>query len=358
MQAAWRRCASWSAGSAVPRPGDPDRLRRDLPGLRARLLRLLRAARIGECRRPRDAGSAGAEDRTTGPPDGPAISGGLFAGFTACGDAVPRGVTDRSAGRRCALPTPAAGPPNRRSGTVDRRPGKEPASKGRNDGPTGRPGSQVGETDPRRGRGFAPPPRPGRARSRRRTWAIFEAPRYFEALVVGRTPNEVHRHRRPDLRHLSRRLPDERSPRVRGPVRGRGRPGVRALRRLLYCGEWIESHTLHIYLLHAPDFLGYASAIELARTIGPRAARRPAPQEGRQSASSTFSAAARSIRSASASAASPGPAGPRAGGAPPEPRRALALVARPRSTSCRPRASRRSTASPVSSRSATPTNTR
>ena len=40
---------------------------------------------------------------------------------------------------------------------------------------------------------------------------------------------------------------------------------LRALRRLLYCGEWIESHTLHIYMLHAPDFLGYEGAIELAR---------------------------------------------------------------------------------------------
>jgi coenzyme F420-reducing hydrogenase alpha subunit len=37
------------------------------------------------------------------------------------------------------------------------------------------------------------------------------------------------------------------------------------LRRLLYCGEWIESHTLHIYLLHAPDFLGYAGAVEMAK---------------------------------------------------------------------------------------------
>ena len=36
------------------------------------------------------------------------------------------------------------------------------------------------------------------------------------------------------------------------------------LRRLLYLGEWIESHVLHIYLLHAPDFLGYESAIDLA----------------------------------------------------------------------------------------------
>jgi coenzyme F420-reducing hydrogenase alpha subunit len=40
---------------------------------------------------------------------------------------------------------------------------------------------------------------------------------------------------------------------------------IHALRRLLYCGEWIESHALHVYMLHAPDFLGYAGAVELAR---------------------------------------------------------------------------------------------
>src|SRR5690242_4264421 len=43
-------------------------------------------------------------------------------------------------------------------------------------------------------------------------------------------------------------------------------PVIRDLRRLLYCGEWIESQALHIYLLHAPDFLGRPSAIDLART--------------------------------------------------------------------------------------------
>jgi len=40
---------------------------------------------------------------------------------------------------------------------------------------------------------------------------------------------------------------------------------LRELRRLFYCGEWISSHTLHIYMLHAPDFLGYPSAIEMAK---------------------------------------------------------------------------------------------
>jgi sulfhydrogenase subunit alpha len=42
-------------------------------------------------------------------------------------------------------------------------------------------------------------------------------------------------------------------------------PQVRALRRLIYCGEWIESHALHVYLLHAPDFLGYEDAIQAAK---------------------------------------------------------------------------------------------
>ena len=41
-------------------------------------------------------------------------------------------------------------------------------------------------------------------------------------------------------------------------------PAVRPLRRLLYLGEWIESHGLHVYMLHAPDFVGYESAITMA----------------------------------------------------------------------------------------------
>ncbi|HET8950476.1 MAG TPA: Ni/Fe hydrogenase subunit alpha, partial [Solirubrobacteraceae bacterium] len=40
---------------------------------------------------------------------------------------------------------------------------------------------------------------------------------------------------------------------------------VRALRRLLYCGEWIESHALHVFFLHGPDYLGYDSAFAMAR---------------------------------------------------------------------------------------------
>ena len=43
-------------------------------------------------------------------------------------------------------------------------------------------------------------------------------------------------------------------------------PEIQLMRRLLYCGEWIESHALHIFMLHAPDFLGYESVIEMAKT--------------------------------------------------------------------------------------------
>lgn len=42
-------------------------------------------------------------------------------------------------------------------------------------------------------------------------------------------------------------------------------PWVRSMRRLMYCGEWIESHALHIHLLAAPDFLGYGNAIAMAK---------------------------------------------------------------------------------------------
>jgi len=43
---------------------------------------------------------------------------------------------------------------------------------------------------------------------------------------------------------------------------------LRALRRLIYCGEWIESHALHVVMLHAPDFLGFPDAIQMAREHG------------------------------------------------------------------------------------------
>lgn len=42
-------------------------------------------------------------------------------------------------------------------------------------------------------------------------------------------------------------------------------PWVREMRRLFYCGEWLESHNLHIHFLALPDFLGFQSALEMAQ---------------------------------------------------------------------------------------------
>ncbi|HEX9031593.1 MAG TPA: Ni/Fe hydrogenase subunit alpha [Streptosporangiaceae bacterium] len=94
---------------------------------------------------------------------------------------------------------------------------------------------------------------------------IYEPPRFFEAFLRGRGYTEP-----PDI-----------TARICGicPVAyqtsacwaieaacGVNLPGPLAdLRRLLYCGEWISSHALHIYMLHAPDFLGYPGAVEMAR---------------------------------------------------------------------------------------------
>jgi coenzyme F420-reducing hydrogenase alpha subunit len=93
---------------------------------------------------------------------------------------------------------------------------------------------------------------------------IFETPRYFEQLVVGRTPDEV-------IDIVARICGICPVAYQMSAVHGfedlfgiRIDPAARALRRLFYCGEWIESHALHIYFLHAPDFLGYESGIAMA----------------------------------------------------------------------------------------------
>jgi sulfhydrogenase subunit alpha len=94
---------------------------------------------------------------------------------------------------------------------------------------------------------------------------IYEPPRFFEAFLAGRHFSEV-----PDI-----------VPRICGicpvayqmsAVHGLERlfevevpAGVRELRRILYCAEWIESHMLHAHLLALPDYLGMHSAIELAQ---------------------------------------------------------------------------------------------
>lgn len=99
--------------------------------------------------------------------------------------------------------------------------------------------------------------------------SIFEAPRFFERLVVGRRPDEV-------LDIVARicgicpvayqMTAVEAFERLFGVQLD---PAVRQLRRLFYWAEWLQSHALHIYLLHAPDFLGYDDALAMARDHRP-----------------------------------------------------------------------------------------
>ncbi|MGO8873518.1 MAG: Ni/Fe hydrogenase subunit alpha [Acidimicrobiales bacterium] len=93
---------------------------------------------------------------------------------------------------------------------------------------------------------------------------IFEPPRYFEAMLRGRLATEA-----PDITaRICGICPVAYQTSACGAVEDAFGTVVgdriTALRRLLYCGEWIQSHALHIYLLHAPDFLGCADAVELA----------------------------------------------------------------------------------------------
>ncbi|HVU13038.1 MAG TPA: Ni/Fe hydrogenase subunit alpha [Phototrophicaceae bacterium] len=94
---------------------------------------------------------------------------------------------------------------------------------------------------------------------------IFEPPRLFEALLRGRAYTEA-----PDITaRICGICPVAyQMSAVQAMENALGiqvERGIRDLRRLLYCGEWIESHVLHIYMLHAPDFLGYPDAIQMAR---------------------------------------------------------------------------------------------
>jgi coenzyme F420-reducing hydrogenase alpha subunit len=94
---------------------------------------------------------------------------------------------------------------------------------------------------------------------------IYEPPRFFEAFLRGRDFAEA-----PDITaricgicpvayqmSAVHAIEDAFEITVGGQLR--------ALRRLIYCGEWIESHVLHVYMLHAPDFLGYEDALQLAK---------------------------------------------------------------------------------------------
>ena len=94
---------------------------------------------------------------------------------------------------------------------------------------------------------------------------IFEPPRFFEAFLQGRHYDEV-----PDIvARICGICPvayQMSAVHAIEQIFGLHVDGaLRDLRRLIYCGEWIESHALHVFMLQAPDFLGYHSGIAMAK---------------------------------------------------------------------------------------------
>lgn len=93
---------------------------------------------------------------------------------------------------------------------------------------------------------------------------IYEPPRFFEGFLRGRFLQEV-----PDITaricgicpvayQISSALALENALGVAVSA------DIRTLRRLMYCGEYIQSHALHMFMLQAPDLYGRESAFELA----------------------------------------------------------------------------------------------
>ncbi|MGW8250571.1 MAG: Ni/Fe hydrogenase subunit alpha [Anaerolineales bacterium] len=102
---------------------------------------------------------------------------------------------------------------------------------------------------------------------------IYEPPRFFEGFLRGRHFQQV-----PDITaricgicpvayQMSSVQALEKAMQVQVT------PEIRSLRRLFYDAEYIESHALHIYMLQAPDLLGYESALSLAE-VAPQVVKR------------------------------------------------------------------------------------
>lgn len=95
--------------------------------------------------------------------------------------------------------------------------------------------------------------------------SIYEPPRFFEKLLEGREPNEVVDAvaRICGICPVAYQMTAVHA--IEAIFKVEVGPWVREMRRLFYCGEWIESHSIHIHMLAAPDFLGYDSMMAMAK---------------------------------------------------------------------------------------------
>lgn len=94
---------------------------------------------------------------------------------------------------------------------------------------------------------------------------IYEPPRLFEKFLEGRKPNEVVDAvaRICGICPVAYQMSAVQA--IEQAFAMNVSPWVREMRRLFYCGEWMESHAIHVHMLAAPDFLGYSSVMEMAQ---------------------------------------------------------------------------------------------
>ena len=94
---------------------------------------------------------------------------------------------------------------------------------------------------------------------------IYEPPRFFEALLKGKKPDQVVDIVAricglcPVAYQITAVNVFEKIFEVEVP------DYIKKLRRVIYCGEWVSSHSAHAFFLHMPDFFKKNSFIELAR---------------------------------------------------------------------------------------------
>lgn len=93
---------------------------------------------------------------------------------------------------------------------------------------------------------------------------IFEPPRLFEKFLEGKDYSEVPNiaarvcgvcpiaYQMTSIRAMEKVFGVQES------------PWVHAMRRVVYYGEWLQSHALHLNLFAAPDFLGFSDVINMA----------------------------------------------------------------------------------------------
>jgi coenzyme F420-reducing hydrogenase alpha subunit len=102
---------------------------------------------------------------------------------------------------------------------------------------------------------------------------IFEPPRYFEKFLEGRRYHEVIDTvaRICGICPIAYQMSAAQA--LEDAFGLQPSQWVRDMRRVFYCGEWLQSHSLHVHLLAAPDFLGFDSVVGMAEEH-PEAVRR------------------------------------------------------------------------------------